>query len=114
MTYPQEVQDYSKTIVSSFIEYYDLDEFSNPNDFIDVLTNMICEKCLKLWIEDSTDIRLDVEELENIVSTAITQTHLNSLMSKGFIDGIEDENGEMIYFATEEGKQFSTKYDEKN
>jgi hypothetical protein len=114
MTYPQEVQDYSEEIVSSFKKYYNLNEFSNPDDFIDIFTNMICEKCLKLWVEDSTDFRLDAGELEKITSTAITQAHLNSLLSKGLIDGVENENGEMVYFATEKGKQFSTEYDEKN
>jgi hypothetical protein len=114
MTYPQEVQDYSEEIVSYFKKYYDLDEFSNPDDFINILTDMICEKCLKLWVEDSTDFRLDAEELEKITSTAITQTHLNSLLSKGLIDGVENEHGEMVYFATKEGKKFSAEYDEKN
>ena len=104
MSYPAEVTKYSKEISSEF-EEYSLVEFRKPKEFMRLLEQKIEDECLKLWIEDPEDFRLTTEKLTEIVLTATTQTHINSLMSQGLVDGVEGENGEMIYFPTEKGKE---------
>jgi len=104
MSYPAEVTKYSKEISSEF-EEYSLLEFTKPKEFIYLLEKKIEDECLKLWIDDPEDFRLTPEQLTEIALTVTTQTHLNSLMSQGLIDGVEDENGKMVYFPTEKGKE---------
>jgi hypothetical protein len=104
MSYPAEVTKYSKEISSEF-EEYSLVEFREPKEFMRLLEQKIEDECLQLWIEDPEDFRLTPEKLTEIVLTITTQTHINSLMRQGLVDGVEDENGEMIYFPTEKGKE---------
>jgi hypothetical protein len=109
MSYPVDITSYVNEITSEFKEYAVL-EFSFPNDFLDLFEEALYKNCLDKWIIDSENFRISGEELADIAKFITTQAHINALMKKGLVDGIEDETGEMVYFPTEKGRELNIKH----
>jgi hypothetical protein len=108
MSYPSDITSYVDEITSEFKEYAIL-EFSFPHDFLDLFEEALCKRSLDKWIIDSENFKISGEELAEIAQFVTTQTHINALMKKGLVDGIEDETGEMVYFPTEKGRELNVK-----
>ena len=87
--------------------------FDNPSDFPPDykeqgranLWNIASEIVMKKFLAGNEDYTFSYEEMEKILTTTVIQTNLDSLMNDGNIDGIENEEGEMVYWLTEKGKQ---------
>jgi hypothetical protein len=78
---------------------------------------LLCEKLTEKFIIgelETEDGLFQEDEMEQILTEIIVGTHLNSLMKKGLVDSIEDENGEEVFFLTEFGKNEAVKILEKN
>lgn len=87
--------------------------FEDPMEFSDKesveigkvhLWNMLGKEYLDKYLKDSEEIYFTPDELHSILVHVIIQTNLDLLMKDKLIDGIEDENGEMRYWLTNEGK----------
>jgi hypothetical protein len=57
--------------------------------------------------DDIVDIFPDVDLLMKFLTDVVLLENLNSLIKKGFIEYIEDENNEILYFPTEKGRKYN-------
>jgi hypothetical protein len=75
------------------------------------LWNITGEKLLSKFIAGDDNYLLNEDEVNKILVSTIVQTNIDSLMDDKLIDGIENENGEMIYWMTEKGKDIHKSMD---
>jgi predicted transcriptional regulator len=82
-------------------------EYEIPKGYSQVaqthLWNMVGEMLISKFISGD-DYTLTESQATEVITHTILQTNLDSLMDSGLIDGIENENGEMVYFTTNKGK----------
>lgn len=75
------------------------------------LWNILGEVLMEKFLNGSEDYIASPEEISRVIANTVVQTNLDSLMKENLIDGIENENGEMVYFLTEKGKKMNGKLD---
>ena len=107
--FPVQVQEN----INKFIDIIEETGFFNdpleiPQNYVDVakthMWNFVGEHYLQGFLNGDENHVLSQEQATYILSLTIVQTNLDSLKDLGFIDGVENENGEMVYFTTEKGK----------
>lgn len=77
----------------------------------------ICEKLTEKFIKgelDADEILFTEEEIEKYLNAILVGSVLLSLQEKGLIDSVADENGEDVFFLTEQGKEVSKKFKEED
>jgi len=107
---PDSVREQVEKFVSVTIESGFLDDpIEIPQDYKEAgeihLWNNAAEYYLSNFIAGNEDQLLSEDQALEILNKTIVHTNLESLLDAGLIDGIENENGEMIYWATEKGKK---------
>lgn len=68
------------------------------------LWNFVGEVYLSKFLSGDETLLTEEQALE-VLSRSITQANLDSLLDQGLIDCIEDEHGEMVYWATDKVKE---------
>lgn len=106
----EEFVNVTKTI-GFFDDPLDIPEGYKENGEIH-LWNNAAEHYLSNFISGNEDKLLTEDQALEILNKTIINTNLDSLMDQGLIDGIENEDGEMVYWATDEGKKVA-KNDDK-
>lgn len=69
------------------------------------LWNFLGEILMEKFLDGTNDYIASPEEISRVITNTVIQTNLDSLMEEKLIDGIENEDGEMVYFLTDKGKQ---------
>jgi len=103
--YPQKIEEYS-TIVANGFKDWTIEQGSDPNKLFTYIKDSVSEKVFKKWL-NSEDIILTESEAIECLNFAWTEYNLNSLKEKGLVDSIENENGEVVWFPTENGKKYT-------
>lgn len=116
VSYPEPVEKAIKDYTSILDEggFFN-DEVEFPPNMQEIakahLWNFLGETLMPKFIEGSGNYLASNEEMGTVLVNTIIQTNLDSLMEEKFIDGIEDENGETIYWLTDKGKEEAAKDD---
>ena len=103
-TYPQPVLEYLNEGIEELRELFleeDV-EVHGPEAFLSLMGPIMLEQ----WLErgEMRYSRITEEGFYQIVGDVIVEARFRKLKSMGLIDGVEDENGEMVWFLTEDGK----------
>lgn len=100
--YPERVSDITEKI---------LDELKNEKFFeqedadYDITFKRFAEFFMTKWIRGEDLREISEEEFSSIIHSSIVESDLERLKAKNLLDCIEDENGEMLYFITKEGRE---------
>lgn len=103
--YPQKVEEYCKIITDHF-KSWAIEQEADPDKFSHYFNDSLCKKVFPKWL-NSEDIILTENEVIECLNFAWAEYNLNSLKEKGLIDSIEDENGEEVWFPTQNGKKYA-------
>jgi hypothetical protein len=103
-TYPQPVLDNVNSILET-CEESELFSDSEVEVNKSILENLLLESALDKFLHNDGVFVWYEDEMEVIISEAIIYTAINNLRENGLVDSIEDENGEEVFWATEEGKK---------
>jgi len=88
-------------ILSNFFKDYGIEDHTFAREhLLDVLT----EKYLENLLGKEDDELFTEEEFTNLLHTIIAGSILNELKEEGLMNSYTDENGEEMFFLTEEGK----------
>ncbi len=109
-SYPQEVENYLQSIYETLVDtdfYLDEDiiEFS-----YEATRKVAGPLILEQWL--SGDINFETTEndwFEKMLKLIIIHGRLMSLEKKGLVGSIDDEHGEELFFATENGRELLKK-----
>jgi len=106
--YPEAVQEF----VNATLDVFVVAGLAGEVD-MSIFEEELCKVALQKFLSGG---ELDWSEAEFIdtLNLSIAQSHIAYLKEKGYIDSIEDANGEEIVWATEKGKEIinSTKSDD--
>lgn len=112
-TFPKPIEDIVYRFIDVLVEsgFYD-----DPNEFqptyvdlaIDYTWNMVGDAYLSRFLAGEDYSMLPEKEAEKVLNMILLQTNLTSLMDSGMINGVENEHGEMVYWATDKGKQYNS------
>jgi hypothetical protein len=97
--YPQQVADYAFKAVRAVEDSLEEEEIGKQELF-----DAFGEELMKKFLSGEP-LELDEASLEWAFEKAMRNSVFNSLIKKGVIDVIENQEGEEIYFLTQEGKQ---------
>ena len=111
-SFPTEVTNQLDTFVNAMIQegsfFGNTDSFPNE-ELIErgkiYLWNYIGEAMLNKHLGIDSEETFSEGEMEQLLTSTILQTNLDSLMNDNLIDSIENENGETVYFMTEKGRE---------
>ena len=103
--YPQKVEEYSKTICNHF-KTWAIEQEADPERFSYHFNESLCKKVFPKWLNSENIILTEIEIIE-CLNFAWVEYNLNSLKEKGLIDSFENENGEEVWFPTENGKKYA-------
>jgi hypothetical protein len=67
------------------------------------------EHLLQKWIDGNEEVMLTEDSLIHMVRVAMSKTILHGLQDKGFIDTVDDGQGNEYVFLTSKGKELVTK-----
>jgi predicted transcriptional regulator len=105
-------------IANKFIFALDEEEFFNENDidnteialtcFCDVLTEKFLEGALTSTDTDFIGDILTEEEFTKIITVILVKSTIETLKQKGLLNEVDDENGEGVYFLTENGAKVAS------
>lgn len=115
----KEKQNFPDFITEKLTDFIDLlttegKFFENPEEFSDNesieigkvnLWNLMGEAYIEKYLKNVDEITFTPEEVEKVLVHVVIQTNLDMLLKDKLIDGIENENGEMVYWLTEKGKE---------
>lgn len=112
VSYPDFVQDKLNKFIDLIINegkfFDDKNEFPD-DESVEIgkvrLWNLLGEDMLQKHFKDPESYSMTPEDLEKLLTQVIVETNLELLMKDNLIDGIENENGEMVYWLTEKGKE---------
>lgn len=96
--YPEAVQELVNLSMEVAYHHDIIDETIDPS----ILEEMLCDNALKKFL-GSGEMLWDGDEFVNLVDLATAHTQVNLLQDLGFIDSIEDENGNEVMWLTEKG-----------
>jgi len=105
-TYPKEVEDYVNQLIKVCEE--NKETCQDPNEPVldfSFLRKHILEFALHNFLNKEIINLTDAQFIECWKNAEIDQA-IFGLISKGYVDTIEDENGEQITFLTQKGKTF--------
>ena len=109
-TYQPSVIEKSTEIINYIKSKGFFDDFQIRSD--SHAQRLLCDILTKRFIDgthnendDIVDIFPDVDDLLRYLSDVVTMENLDSLIEKGYVGVLEDENNETFYFATEKGKE---------
>ena len=112
MQFPDSVREQVEKFVSvtKSVGYFD-DPLDFPPDYREAgeihLWNLAGAEYLSNFIAGKEGSLLSEDQALKVLNETMIQTNLDSLMDQGLIDGIENEDGEMVYWATEKGKKIA-------
>ena len=102
--YPKQVEDYS-ILISDHFKQWAVEQGANPDKFVEFLKESLSKKTFPKWLNGG-EIILTEQEVIECVNYSWAEYNLNYLKDQGLIDSIENENGEEIWFPTEEGRKY--------
>jgi len=85
-----------------------LEQDINPAYVISSTRSVFGPAILEQWLKTGKPIIME-KDAENLIRKFIVDALLAELKDKGYVDSIEDEHGEEIYWATAEGKAYKNK-----
>lgn len=77
------------------------------------LWNLLVDNLIKKFI-DGDDLILTLNEFEVVLTRTCVYTMMDRMVDKGFLDTFENENGEEMFFITEEGKKVISQINDQN
>lgn len=106
-TYQPEVIELSDKMINTlkddgFFEESGITDHTPANG---VLRDFLTEKFIEGKLTDGV-VEVGDEEFMNVLSMIIAKCTLTSLVEKGYVNSVEDENDEEVFFLTEKGKQY--------
>jgi len=100
--YPKQVSEVTEKIIETLEED---NFFRKENISPDITFKNFADNILQKWISGNVmDIFAD-DEFFDVLKMCMVESDVTSLKDRGFIDFIEDESGNPLYFLTEMGKQ---------
>jgi hypothetical protein len=100
--YPKSVSNIADKIIESLIE----DEFfEKEGACLDITFKKFAEAILPKWINGNIMDIFSDEEFSSILNKSIVESRVISLKERGFLDYIEDSDGKIHYFLTEQGRE---------
>jgi hypothetical protein len=102
--YPKQVEDYS-TLISDHFRPWAVEQGADPDKFVEFFKESLSKKTFPKWLNGG-EIILTEQDVIECLNYSWAEYNLNSLKDKGLIDSIENENGEEIWFPTEEGRKY--------
>lgn len=97
--YPLPIQDRIQEVI------LELDDFIKEEGIdTNILKELLCESLLPKFISGD-ELTWEYNEIEYLLKLSIVNTIIEGLKSQGYLNSVEDENGEEWLWATEEGKQ---------
>jgi hypothetical protein len=100
----KEIIDYIKS--KGFFEDFQIKSDRYAQQLIcDILTDKLIDGTYDEG-DDIVDIFPEVDDLLKFFADVVTLQTLDSLIEKGYIETLEDENGENFYFATKKGQKY--------
>lgn len=106
-TYQPFIIEKSEIIIESLnsVDFFKNEEIKST----EYAKELICDKLTEKFISGqltSTDTTLFTEdEMVEILHTITVENALSGLIEKGLINSFEDENGDSVFFLTENGKE---------
>lgn len=104
--YPDVITEYTDDLSNHFREWAKIEEL-DPDKFCKILSYELSKRVFPKWIKDSSDFLLEEEEVLDAMNFSYTEYQLQSLQDQGFIDSIDNAEGETIWFPTEKGRAVS-------
>ena len=99
--YPGQVSEITEKIIETLEED---NFFTKENISPDITFKKFADSILQKWINgNAMDIFID-DEFSDTLKMAMIESDISSLKERGFVDYIEDESGNPLYFLTERGK----------
>ena len=106
--YPVAVQNRAKQLVNDIAEILVEEDISESE-----MTKSFSSRLLPYFLAGK-ELSLSANEIEDALDEAILASTYNSLVSKGLMDCVENEEGENVYFLTELGKTIGKELWEKS
>lgn len=115
---------FTESVQDALVKFYEaVDEIGFFDDPIEIpedcveqaktnLWNIAGEELLSKFISGAENYLFTEDEVNKILINTIIQTNLDSLMQDKLVDGIENENGTMVYWLTEKGKEVNKSLDQ--
>lgn len=105
--YPEHIVKYAADVIKAVEESEkEMNEFDSELDY-QLLEDEIKEAALEKFLDESeNDIILTESEFVDCYKIAVANKAIAGLKEKGMVNTIEDENGEILAFLTEKGKNF--------
>lgn len=98
--YPEQVQ----LVVQKALDTEGLQNFVRDEEVDEgILTDLLCESLFPKYMAGDELVWTE-DEVEHIMKMAMVNTVIESLKSNGYLDSIEDENGEEIMWITQKAK----------
>ena len=109
VTYPQPVLDYMNETIKDLHDLFveEKVEEHGPEAFIFLMGPVLLEQWLDTGEAECT--KLPEDKFYGLITDIIVEARFRKLKSMGLLDGIEDENGEMVWFLTPVGKEVGNK-----
>lgn len=108
--YPLIVEECLATWVDALADPEFLDEQDVHPAYVEPATrNVFAPILLDIWLKTGEAVIEGEELAENLIKKFIIEAQLLELKDLGYIDSIEDEHGEEIFWATKEGKEYRDK-----
>jgi predicted transcriptional regulator len=100
--YPKSISNVADKIIESLIE----DEFfEKEGALVDVTFKKFADAILPKWINGNIMDIFSDDEFSSILNESIVESRVISLKERGFLDYIEDNEGKVHYFLTNQGKE---------
>lgn len=100
--YPPAVSEVSEKLLEILTEER---FFEEENADYDITFKRFADFSLSKWAKGNPMDDFSIDEFSNMLKYSIVESNLSKMNEKGFLDSIENEKGEMVYFLTEKGKK---------
>lgn len=101
-TYPESVSEITGKILEGLNE---AEFFTTEEADYDITFKRFADFFLGKWVKGDALEEISEQEFNDLLHSSVIESDLERLKSKNLLDCIEDENGKMLYFVTEEGKK---------
>lgn len=96
--YPEQVEQRAQEAFDAMTDFCK----EEPDVTPEVLYEELCKSLMTKWL-DGNELVWTEEEILNVMQMAMVNSIVERLKSEGYVDSIEDENGEEYLWATPKG-----------
>lgn len=104
--YPDEVERYLDQLEQALQQQSFYTEGPGIDTDRATVRRVFAKVVLKRWLDDG-DLYVTDVEFSELMSQCVFESALQLLISKGFVDVIENEDGEEVVFLTKQGRQYT-------